>query len=302
MATDWPETVSADALVGRRAESEAIAAFLAEVATRGGALLLSGEPGVGKTALLRAAAATASATGFTVLEAAGVQFEADLSFAGLHRTLASLKELERLPAVHRDALKAAMGLVDGSGSELLLISAAALALVRLVADTRPVLLLVDDPQWLDAASAKVFGFVARRLSGIRVGLLAASRAGAESFLSGVDLAERIVPALDGAAAAELVERRFPDLAPQVRRRLLADAQGNPLALMELPTQLTTAQASALRALPSVLPLSRHLQAAFAHRVGDLSEKNSQLPAPCSIGRVRGSTSAAHRRAGGMWTR
>lgn len=140
----------------------------------GGTLLLSGDPGVGKTALLNAVADAASATGAMVLRAAGVEFEGDISFAGLNQALFPLLgDVGELGAAHRDALRVALGFGAGPAPDRLLVSSAAVALLRHVAGRVPLLLAVDDLPWIDRASAGVLSFAARRLAGSRAGLLVA---------------------------------------------------------------------------------------------------------------------------------
>jgi hypothetical protein len=129
--------------------------------------------------------------------------------------------------------------------------------------------VVDDLQWLDRSTAAVLGRVTRRLASAPVGFLAASRSGEEGFFERGDLPEHEIRPLDQAAAAALIEARFPALADRVRQRLLAEAQGNPLALLELPATLSGPQRTAAQPLPAILPLSRRLQALFASRVSDL---------------------------------
>ena len=245
--------------------------FLDDASVSGATLLLTGEPGVGKTALLDAAHDTAMVAGIRVLRAAGVEFEADVSFSGLNQALLPLgEELAELNAAYQDALKVAMGLIAGPPSDRLVVSNAALALLRQATVGRPLLVILDDLPWLDRASALVFGFVARRLGGSRVGFLAAARTGTETFFDGGGIPAHEVRPLDGTAAARLISARFPDLAPAVLRRVLADAQGNPLALRELPLALNGAQRRALAALPAIFPLSSgRLQVLFNSRTSDL---------------------------------
>ncbi len=262
--------MTAAALTGRDGDLDVVHTFLADASVSGTALLLTGEPGVGKTALLDAAHDAAMAAGIRVLRAAGVEFEADVSFSGLNQALLPLgEELAELSATYQDALKVALGLIAGPPSDRLLVSNAALALLRQAAAARPLLVILDDLPWLDRASALVLGFVARRLGGSRVGFLVAARTGAGAFFDVGGLPEHEVRPLDGTAAAGLVSARFPDLAPAVRRRVLAEAQGNPLALLELPLALNGAQRRALAALPPILPLSGRLQALFTSRASDL---------------------------------
>jgi DNA-binding CsgD family transcriptional regulator len=264
-------------LVGRESEMERVRAFLAAARTDGGALLVTGEPGVGKTLLLNAATEAASAVGMRVLRAAGVQFEAETSFSGLHLVLLPLLgELPQLAAVHRNALNVALGFGDGPPPSRLVVSNAALALLRQTAPAQPVLVILDDLPWLDRASAGVLSFVARRLAGSHVGLLGASRTGAVDFFDHSGLPELEVLRLDDAAAGQLLDRRFPELASAVRERILAEAQGNPLALLELPVALSPEMRASAKALPSTLPLSRRLQTLFGARITELPPRTRQL--------------------------
>jgi predicted ATPase len=204
-------------VIGRQRELKLIRAFLARACADGEALLLVGEPGVGKTVLLEAAAETAEAAGARVLVAAGVEFEADIGFSGLNQVLLPLLGgLGHLDASHRDALTVALGLSDGAPPDRLLVSTATLALLRWAATNRPLVLIVDDVPWLDRLTAGVLGFVARRLAGSRVGVLAAARSGVESFFERAGLPEHEVRPLDEEAAGDLMSARFPALAPRVR--------------------------------------------------------------------------------------
>jgi hypothetical protein len=231
---------------------------------------------VGKTVLLDAAAHAASAAGTRLLRAAGVESEIDVGFSGLNQVLIPLyEELERLPAVHRDALSVALGSGDGAPASPLTVSIAAVALLRQAAAAGPLLVIVDDPHWLDRSSAAVLGFVARRLTGSRVGLIVASRVAVESFFERAALVEYELQPLDEDAATGLLSAHFPTLAGSVRRRVLAEAQGNPLALLELPAA-SGPQRTAQQAMPAVLPLSRRLRALYASQVADLPAPTRQL--------------------------
>jgi hypothetical protein len=263
-------------VIGRDTDLEFIGSFLDRVAIEGGALLVSGDAGMGKTLLLEIAAARAAAAGTKVLFAVGAEFEADVSFAGLNQVLRPLfGELQGLDSAHCQALTVALGLDDGPPSSQFLVANAALALLRQAA-AAPVLVIVDDLQWLDRASAVVLAFVARRLDGSRVGVLAAARSGEEGFFERSGLPGFDLRPLDDGAAAALLGDRFPRLAPRVRQRLLADAEGNPLALLELPVALSDLQRSSSRVIPAVLPLSRRLQEMFATRIGELSSATFHL--------------------------
>ncbi|WP_019071670.1 ATP-binding protein [Streptomyces hokutonensis] len=256
----------AEPLVGRDHDLGLVRGFVEEAMVSGRALLLSGDAGVGKTVLLDAAAGQARGTGARVVRAAGVEFESTMSFAGLHQVLQPLLAgLDGLPDPYRTALNVALGLDRGAPSDQLLVSNAALTLLVQAAVERPLLVIVDDLPWLDRASAVVLGFVARRLGGSRVGFLGAYRSGEGTFFERGGVPHHHVQPLDTTAAAALIEARSPSLAPRVRDRLLAEAQGNPLALLELPVALSGAQRSGAD-VPELLPLSRRLQAVFASRV------------------------------------
>ena len=264
-------------LIGRETEMDRIRAFIAAARTDGGALFVTGEPGVGKTVLLSAATKAASAVGMRILRGAGVQFEAETSFSGLNQILLPLLgELPQLAAVHRDALNVALGFGNGPPPSRLLVSNAALVLLRATATTRPVLVIVDDLPWLDRASAGVLSFVARRLEGSQVGLLGASRTGEVDLFDHAGLPELEIARLDHAAAGQLLDSRFPELASAVRERILVEAQGNPLALLELPIALSPAMRASAKALPSALPLSRQLQTLFGSRITELPPPTRHL--------------------------
>ncbi|GAA1624662.1 LuxR family transcriptional regulator [Kribbella alba] len=207
-----------------------------------------------------------------MLRAAGVEFEADMSFAGLHQLVHPLREeLNRLSDRHRQALEVTAGLEDGTPPDQLTVSNAMLVLFTEAAADRPLLVIVDDMPWLDRMSAVVLGFVARRLTGSRVGFLAAFRSDEVSFFERGGLPELEVPPLADDAATALVDDRFPTLAPRVRQRLLEDAQGNPLALLEMPIALSGYRAARAPTSSVRPPLSRRLQSLFASRISNLPD-------------------------------
>jgi len=264
-------------LVGRDRELSGIRSFLERAAHSGDAMLIIGEPGVGKTVLLDEAAQAASAARMSVLRAAGVQFEAEMPYSGLHQALLPLHErLAQLSAAHRAALNVALGFGDGPTPDRLLVSNATLDLLRRSSGERSAVLVVDDLPWLDRASASVLGFVARRLAGTRLGFLAACRTGEESFFERAGLPELELGPLDDEAARDLMTARFPTLAPTVQVRLLEEAEGNPLAVLELPAALSGPQRAAMDELPPVLPLTRRLEALFRSRVAGLSDRTRRL--------------------------
>jgi predicted ATPase len=264
-----------DYLSGRRRELQELDAFMAQARSHGASLLVTGDPGIGKTDLLTAAARRWTAAGGRVIRSSGVQFEADVSYAGLHQVLSPLLSgLHRLEPPSAAALASALGLGGGTSPDQLSVCAAALTLVRQEGENQPLLVVTDDVPWFDRSSAIVLAFIARRLAGSQVGLLAAARPSEEGFFDRVGLPTLSVGPLTQEAASELLSVHYPALAPPVRQRLLADAAGNPLALLELPAALTSSQRAGN--LPSVLPLSQRLQDLFAHRIRDLPESTRSV--------------------------
>ena len=264
-------------IVGRDDELHQVRTFLERARTDGAALLVTGEPGVGKTALLNAAASIASAARTRILRAAGVEFEAGISFSGLNQILLPLLgRLPRLPAAQRDALTVALGFSDGAPPGRLVVSNAVLVLLREAAASRPVLIVIDDLQWLDRTSAGVLSFVARRIEGTPIGFLGAARTGEEDLFERTGLPELEVARLDDRAARRLLDEHFSDLDTTVRERILVEAQGNPLALLELPAALGPGLRASGRDLPSALPLGRRLQALYRSRIAELPPRTRTL--------------------------
>ncbi|MET8452630.1 AAA family ATPase [Streptomyces sp. NPDC005209] len=227
-----PETYT-DALIGRQDEIRRLDALLqAARESRGGALVLRGEPGIGKSALLRHV--DEAAAGFFVIRASGAEFEMELPFAALHQLLAPVTgRLTALPAPHRKALEIAFGLDTGTPDPFL-VGAASLGLLAETVQERPLLCVVDDAQWLDQASAKALAFLARRISAEAVALVFAARE--PSRLPELDELPGL--RLQGLGASDArallaVASRAP-LDERVRDRILAESRGNPLALVELP--------------------------------------------------------------------
>ncbi len=236
---------------------------------RGGVVVLRGDPGIGKSALLAVVADRATAGGIAVLKTSGTQTESRLPFAGLHQLLGPLLgDLTALPAPQLGALRAAFGLSDEAAPDLFLIALATLDLLADAAARTPLLLIAEDAHWLDESTSEVLSFVARRVSLEPIGLLIVVRDGEPSPFDAAGLTDMHLGPLDAEASRELLTTHAPDLSPAVRERLLADAAGNPLALIELPAALGSG--SRERAiLPDHLPLSARLERAFAVRLSEL---------------------------------
>ncbi|MEA2146193.1 MAG: hypothetical protein QOG59_1780, partial [Solirubrobacteraceae bacterium] len=263
-------------LVGRNAECARLDQLLSEaMAQESAVLVLHGTAGAGKTALLDYAAERAD--GFQVVRAVGMESEMELPFAGLHQLCAPLlNHLQQLPAPQRDALATAFGLSSGSQPDRFLIGLAVLSLFSEAAEELPLLGLVDDAQWLDRSSALVLAFVARRLGADSVGLVFAVRGALE--LDGLarlpdlplrGLSDRYARKLLAAVIGAPIDKR-------VRGRILAEARGNPLALLELPRELSLASLAGGFGLPGELPLESRLEASFQHRVQQLPADTQRL--------------------------
>ena len=234
--------------------------------------MVRGEAGVGKSALLGEAARRAE--GMTVLRAVGVESEAEFAFAGLHQVLApGLGRVDALPAPQAAALRGAFGLSAERTDDRFLVSLGALGVLADLSDAGPVLVLVDDAQWLDRPSAEALGFMARRLGAEPVAMLLAAREGEARRFEGAGLPELRLRPLGRDDARRLLERRAGRaIAPHVAERLVALTGGNPLALMELPAALDAPQLTGRAPLPDRLPLTSRLEHAFADRARDLDER------------------------------
>jgi DNA-binding CsgD family transcriptional regulator/tetratricopeptide (TPR) repeat protein len=221
-------------LIGRKDEQGRIEGLIADVrARRGGALVVRGEAGVGKTALLEHAAGTAS--DFRILRATGIQSEAELAFATLHALLHPLTaELESLPRPQADALRRDLALGPSAPGDAFATFAGVLGLLVAAADRQPVLVLLDDAHLVDRSSAQALGFAVRRLRDEPVGVLLAVRDGEPSTFDTEGLPELVVTALDDDDARELLSRVVPAASAEGLHRILGLARGNPLALLELP--------------------------------------------------------------------
>jgi len=255
-------------LLGREQEQNLLRSLLDEVAVHGQALVLRGEPGVGKSRLLSDTARVARERGMSVLTAIGVQSEADLPFAGLHQLLRPVRgRVTELPAVQRAALDAAFGLTCGAAPEHYRIAMAVLDLLSEVATDAPLLLVVEDAQWFDCPTSEALAFVARRIESDPIILLAAERDGYPSFLGDSGLREHTVSGLDDATAEALLDAVAPQLSLAARGRILREAAGNPLALIELPQVVGEYEDEA--SISGPLPLTERLERAFAARASEL---------------------------------
>ncbi len=253
-------------LHGRRKEAAAVERLVAGArSSRSGALLVRGEPGVGKSALLEHA--VGQAIGMRVLRSVGIEAESELAFAGLHQLLHPvLDRLERLPVPQAAALGGALGLRQASVADRFLVGVGVLSLLAEAAEESPLLAVIDDAQWLDQPSADALTFAARRLEAEGVVLLFAAREGGVRCFEGPGLPELTLEGLDrGPAKALLAERVRSPLAPAVRERLVESSGGNPLALIELPSLLSDAQLAGREALPDPLPESAEMEQAFSER-------------------------------------
>ncbi len=264
-------------LLGRADETAALDQVLATVRDgASGVLVLRGPAGIGKTALLDWAAGQAD--DMQVTRVTGVESEMDLGFAGLHQVVVPfLGDLERLPVPQQAALSAAFGMASGSAPDRFLIGLAALTVITESAVKRPVLCVVDDAQWLDRVSLEVLGFVARRLQADPVGMIFAIRDGERraGLLDG--LAQLTVGPLPDDAAMELLAlaAKCP-IVERVGSRIVAQAAGNALALVEFGNELTAAEASAAVPLAEPLRFGGHLDELYRSRVRALPPAAQQL--------------------------
>ena len=263
-------------LHGREPDCAALRELLdAARLSRSAALVIRGEPGVGKTALLEYAAEHAA--GLRVLRGTGVQSEVTLPFAALHQLLYPvLDQLPAFPAPQSAALGAAFGLNPGRSDDPFLVAVAVLTLVSEVSAGKGLLCLVDDAQWLDRPSADALIFVARRLDAEGVVLLFGARDDDQRNFTAAGLPELRLAGLEPVAAAALLHETAPGLADRVRDQLVTRTTGNPLALLELPAMLTAAQRAGIAALPEPLPLGRSVERIFAERVSQLSPAAQHL--------------------------
>jgi AAA ATPase domain len=254
-------------LQGRRNECDVLDRQLRRVrAGESAVVVVRGEAGVGKTALLEYVAERASRC--RIVRVAGVESEMELAFAGLHQVCVPMLDgLDGLPGPQRDALRVAFGLRDGAAPNRFLVALAVLSLLAEAAEVEPLVCLVDDAQWLDRASAQTLAFVARRLLAERIVMVFAVREpdDAGEFTG---LPELVVGGLADDDARLLLESAMPGgLDGHVRDRIVAETRGNPLALLELPRGLAPAELAGGFGLPDARPVARRVEETLAESGG-----------------------------------
>lgn len=263
-------------LHGRRHECAVIDGLLEGLgASRSGALVLRGEPGVGKSTLLDYAARQVTTP--HVLRAGGVESEVRLPFAALHQLFYPvLDRIDALPVPQAVALRTALGLAAGSAGDRFLVAVATLTLVAEVAADTGLLCLVDDAQWLDTASADALTFAARRIDAEGVVMLFAARDNQPQAFQASGLRDLRVEGLDRDAAGKLLDDALADMNPQVRDRVITQTGGNPLALAELSTVLSRDALTGRAQLPDPLPVGEDIERLYAQRAQELSDAAGTL--------------------------
>jgi DNA-binding CsgD family transcriptional regulator len=254
-------------LIEREQESAVLDALVDQLRDGGGAVVIRGEAGIGKSALLQRVRRRAEGQGVRRLVTIGVESEAEFAFAGLHQLLRPvIGELGRLPEAPRQTLEAALGLGVDLKRDPFRVAIAAFQLICEVADSVPVLLSVDDAQWLDRSTLSVIAFIGRRLEAEHVVLVAAIRSGHSTLLDDARLPTLNLERLSSVGAAHLLDRTAPEIHPVLRARVLAESSGNPLALVELARSRAR---SVENLAPEPATLTARLERAFATRLRDL---------------------------------
>src|SRR6516165_8798956 len=265
----------APSLQGRETEIALIDQLLDRIGQGGSTLVISGAPGVGKSALLEEAKSRARERGITVLGMTGVQAEVHLAFAGLEQALRPLmKQARSVAPQRRSALLSAFGMSEDAAAspDIWLVALATLALLTGGAGRKPFLLIADDAQWLDEATRDVLSFVSRRLSSDPIVLLLAVREGFDLPFGDADTLRHVIPALGDADAARLLEIQAPGLSNDLRGRVLREAVGNPLALVELPRAIQAADGREA----TWLPLTERVERAFSNRLSEVPNATRTL--------------------------
>jgi DNA-binding CsgD family transcriptional regulator len=262
-------------LLGRRSECETLDRLLRNVRSgQSQVLILRGEAGIGKTALLEYVVARAS--GCHVVRAAGVESEMELPFAGLHQLCAPLLDgLDGLPGPQQDALRVGFGFQGGATPDQFFVALAVLSLLAQAAEARPLVCVIDDAQWLDRGSAQALAFVARRLLAERIAMVFAVRE--PNHADELDgFPELVVEGIaDGDARALLASALPGILDERIRDRIVAETRGNPLALLELPLGSTPAELGGGFGLPDAIPLANRIERSFLRRFESLPPESQQ---------------------------
>src|SRR4029077_6762866 len=255
-------------LIEREQESAALDALVDRLRDGGAAIVVRGEAGIGKSVLLQRVRRRAVAHGARPLVTVGVESEAEFAFAGLHQLLRPvIGALAQLPESQSQTLEAALGLRVDIKPDSFRVAVAAFQMVCEVADSVPLILIVDDAQWLCRATLSVIAFIARRLEAEHVGLVAAIRSGHSTPLDDARLPTLDLERLSPSAAARLLDRTAPELHPVMRARVLAESSGNPLALVELARSMGR---SGEQLSPPSTALTARRERAFASRLRDLA--------------------------------
>jgi DNA-binding CsgD family transcriptional regulator len=262
--------------VGRATERDVLDGLLTRVrAGESEALVLRGEAGIGKSALLRYAARQAS--GFQVAQLTGVEAEMELPFAGVHQLCMAMPDrLDALPPPQKEALTIALGLAAGEVPERFLVGLALLGLLAAAAEERPLLCLVEDAQWLDASSAQVIGLAARRVRAESVGIVVAVREPADGHDFDGLRELRLEGLPDHDARTLLASVVTGRLDSSVADRIIAETGGNPLALLELPARMTAAELAGGFELPDAGELPTHMEEHYVRRMRELPETTQHL--------------------------
>lgn len=263
-------------LVGRQSEQDRLFGLLAGIRDQGGAVRVTGPAGIGKSALLAAAGAQASAHGMAQLRATGVHAESQVPYSGLHQLLWPVaNRIEAAPSQSRAAIQAALGLDGANVPDGSIVALAVLELMSDLAAEAPVLVTVDDAHWIDPFTIDVLGFLCRRVEPDPIAVILSTRDGEGAELVQLEgIANLPLAALGSNAAAELFDRQAGEVEAAVRARLLDEADGNPLALIELPALLDELPSGTQ--LPEWLPLTARLERSFAARVDHLTATTQTL--------------------------
>ena len=264
---------SATRLLGREREIALVEDLISRAGSQGSAIVVRGEAGIGKSSLLAEAAARARERGMLVLTTAGAQSETHLPFAALHHLLRPvLGGMSGLEPVQRAALSSAFGLTDSVISNPFMVGLAVLELIAEAAIRSPVFVVADEAQWLDPSTCQTLAFVARRIEAEPIVIAFGVRDGLDNHIDGTGIPELRLDGLDGESSRALLDANTPGLSPHVRALVLDYAEGNPLALLELPTALDRDATH----VATPLHLSQRLERAFGAQVSDLGEPVSTL--------------------------